>query len=138
MITRDDIVNEARGWVGVRWKHQGRSRAGIDCAGLIVNVGNELKLTNYDTNDYSRLPDPTVFVDKFERNLDVGDINNILPGDVLVFRQLQFPCHTGIASIKHDVLHLIHAHAPRRQVIEEPLALWADNLRFCFKYRGVE
>lgn len=38
MTTRADIVAEARAWVGVPYLHQGRSRAGTDCGGLIGGV----------------------------------------------------------------------------------------------------
>ena len=30
------FLEAARGWLGVAWRHQGRSRAGIDCIGLVV------------------------------------------------------------------------------------------------------
>ena len=32
----DLIVAEARRWIGVRWRHQGRSRSGVDCIGLCL------------------------------------------------------------------------------------------------------
>ena len=46
------IVIEARTWVGTPWVHQGRSRAGVDCAGLLVlcarvTHGNTFDLANY-------------------------------------------------------------------------------------------
>jgi hypothetical protein len=36
--------------------HQGRTRRGIDCAGLLVVVAHELGLTTYDTTAYGRYP----------------------------------------------------------------------------------
>ena len=46
------IVAAARSWLGVPWRHQGRARQGIDCAGLVVLVGRGLGLTDYDTAAY--------------------------------------------------------------------------------------
>ena len=36
------IVAAARTWLGVPWRHQGRTRQGVDCAGLVVLVGRGL------------------------------------------------------------------------------------------------
>jgi cell wall-associated NlpC family hydrolase len=35
------IVSAARSWLGVPWRHQGRTRQGVDCAGLVVLVGRK-------------------------------------------------------------------------------------------------
>lgn len=31
-----DVVDAARAYIGVPWKHLGRSRRGVDCAGLLI------------------------------------------------------------------------------------------------------
>lgn len=36
LITGQQIVEEARRWIGVPFHHQGRSRFGVDCIGLVV------------------------------------------------------------------------------------------------------
>lgn len=33
-----DLLIEARSWLGVPYLHQGRSRSGIDCIGLVIEV----------------------------------------------------------------------------------------------------
>ena len=33
-VTREMVVAEARTWIGVKWRHQGRTREGVDCIGL--------------------------------------------------------------------------------------------------------
>ena len=45
----DAIIAAARAWLGVPWRHQGRTRQGVDCAGLVVLVGREFGLAAYDT-----------------------------------------------------------------------------------------
>jgi cell wall-associated NlpC family hydrolase len=52
MTMREQIVEEARKYLGVRFRHQGRTVAGIDCAGLILNVGNDLGLIEYSETGY--------------------------------------------------------------------------------------
>ena len=50
----DAIIAAARSWLGVPWRHQGRTRQGVHCAGLVVLVGRELGLADYDTHAYGR------------------------------------------------------------------------------------
>jgi cell wall-associated NlpC family hydrolase len=54
MPGRTDIVAAARTYLGVPWRHQGRTRAGLDCAGLIVMVARDLALSDYDSTAYGR------------------------------------------------------------------------------------
>ena len=62
MVTRTDIVAAARGWLGVPWRHQGRSRAGVDCVGLVVVVCRSLGLSDHDSTVCGSDSDPTRFV----------------------------------------------------------------------------
>ena len=140
MVCRDDIVNEARTWIGVKWKHQGRTRDGIDCAGLIVLVGKSLGLTNYDYTEYRRHSQSVNFADYF---LDGGGIKknakDVSAGDILIFRQVQYPCHSAIVSKKNGILHIIHSYVPRRVVFEESLSkLWLERRIYAFSYPGIE
>ena len=122
MVTRAEIVTAARGWIGVPWRHQGRSRAGVDCVGLVVVVCQGLGLSDYDSTVYGRDPDPTRFLGHFT----AGGAVRINPrdaedGDLLVFRQSAFPCHAGIRSTQFEVPYVIHAHLAHRKVVEERL-----------------
>lgn len=58
MITAHDIVSEARTWVGVPFRHQGRTRRGVDCVGLVIVVAQELRVlpSTFIRNDYGRNP----------------------------------------------------------------------------------
>ena len=40
--TRDDIVRQARTYIGVRWRQFGRNYGGVDCIGLILAVCQDL------------------------------------------------------------------------------------------------
>lgn len=128
-------VLAARGWLDVPFRHQGRARGGIDCVGLLICVARELGLPEYDVTGYTRRAQGMGFIEHFRANLIEIPIASAVPGDVLVFVETVFPCHTGILSERHGEPHLIHAHAPRRKVIEEPFAgEWRDRLRFAFRF----
>lgn len=139
MPTTDDIVTAARRYLGVPWRHQGRDARGLDCAGLVVVVGRELGLSDYDTTGYGRHALGHAFVDHFRGAMAPVPVPAMQPGDVAVFADSAYPCHCGFVSVRHGAFHLIHAHALRRQVIEEPYSgEWPLKIKFAFRFRGID
>lgn len=57
-MTPDAVIAEARSYLGVPFRHQGRSRQGIDCVGLPIVVGQSLGLfsPHFEVATYGRLP----------------------------------------------------------------------------------
>lgn len=88
-------------------------------------VGNELGLMNYDHSAYQRRPKPDEFLYHFDKKFLQKGIEDVVPGDVLLFRDHQFTCHCGIASEKHGQPTVIHGFAGRKKVVEDPIHL--DN-----------
>ena len=139
MPTKDQIVEAARRWIGVPWKHQGRSRLGIDCAGLVVKIAHEFNLTDFDATNYQRNTRGLEFVNYFREHMNEVPLTAIQEGDVILFRDSKFPCHSAIVSKQHGEFHIIHAFARRKQVLEEPLnAEWKSKWISAFRYKGVE
>lgn len=131
-VTRADIVAAARSYLKVRWHHQGRSRAGVDCIGLVVVVAHQLGLSRADVADYGRLPDGKALRGLLAQHLMIT--RDAQPGDVLLMRMERNPLHVGIVS---DV-GLIHAYAPMRQVVEHRLDdLWRARVVSAFSFPGV-
>lgn len=137
MTTKNDIVAEARTWLGTRFHHQGRVRktathpGGCDCIGLVVGVVRDLQIPSkqsgkflhqYDYKNYSRLPDGKLFREMLEKYLTEIPIDETQPGDVLLFRFEKDPQHIAIVSdYKHGGLGLIHCYASSRKVVEHVL-----------------
>jgi len=123
MVSRNNVVAEARSWIGTRWIHQGRDRNGIDCIGLVVVVRRALGIGDYDVAGYPRVPDGT-FLSHFVRAGGVRvPILEIRPADLLLFRVARAPCHVGIVTARDgDVIRMTHAHLPRHRVVEELVA----------------
>ncbi|MAZ04061.1 MAG: hypothetical protein CMN56_13095 [Sneathiella sp.] len=125
MIERGQIIESARGWIGTRWQHQGRSRAGgVDCLGLIVMVAREAGLPMRDVTTYRRRQDGRQLLSGIHRQLENIPTTNWKEGDIGVFKESSFPIHVGFLGLQDGVPTVIHAHARRRQVIEEPLAVY--------------
>lgn len=121
MLERDDIITEARRWIGTPWRHQGRSRAGVDCVGLVVMVARNLGLEPEDVTGYARRQDGRTLLRHLHKQLDQKFIINWKIGYIGVFKESAFPIHVGFLSNREGVPTVIHAHARRRQVIEEAL-----------------
>jgi cell wall-associated NlpC family hydrolase len=137
-VTQLDVVIEARRWLGVPWRHQGRTRAGVDCAGLVVMVAHALGLSRYDFRGYGRRAHGQAFVEHFQASMDPLRVAEAQPGDVLVFADQAYPCHCGFLTEKFEQPHLLHAHVTRRKVIEEPyIGEWPEKVKFAFRFRGV-
>lgn len=138
MLSRENVQLEAQKWLGVKWRHQGRTRNGIDCAGLIAVVGQALSYPIVDRQGYSRTAKGFDFLAEFQCQFDKISIQDAQPGDVLVFRDTYYPCHCGILTQMHSTLYLIHAHARRGRVVYEELDVWRQKWCNAFKFRGID
>jgi hypothetical protein len=137
-LTREDIINAARSYIGVRWEHQGRTRNGLDCIGLLVCIAKDIGIEPVDFKEYRRVPDGHVFRQKIVEQTDPGERNDIKTGSILLVRQTAYPCHVQFASMGTLRNTVIHASLIKRKVVEEPME---DFLRYVIAVRefpGVE
>lgn len=102
--------------MGVRWRHQGRNRMGVDCVGLVICSLADIGVVVPDMQGYRRTPDP-IFVEHIRNNSEPAA--SLLPGTLGIFRDGTQPCHVGIFSTMHGQLSLIHAYAGTGKVMEE-------------------
>lgn len=133
---RSPIIVEAEKHLGVRWVHQGRNQLGLDCAGLIVVVGNGLNLINYQTETYARRTAGLEFLNHFKQaGLTGVRPADVKSGDVLVFRDGIFPCHCGLYSNEDNVEYLIHAYARAKKVVKDEYTRdWQQRLTYIFRF----
>lgn len=129
---RAKIIATARTYLGVPWHHQGRNRAGMDCAGLIVKVAQDLNLTHFDTRGYSRIPDGVKLRGYLEK--ETVRVTNGQPGDIMLIRFARYPQHLAIIS---DV-GMIHTYEQIGYVVEHRIdERWASRVLFTYAYPGV-
>jgi hypothetical protein len=136
-INREDVVAEARKWVDTRWVHQGRSVHGVDCAGLVMMVGQALNLPCEDMLGYRRSPDGVLFRQHIMKQTTFEAQPR--PGSIGLFREAKFPTHTGIFGLdENGKLTLIHAYMPYGKVMEEPFIYeWPEKLVAVRNFIGV-
>lgn len=118
------LADAARKYIGVRFRHRGRDRKGIDCAGLVWAAYNDLGVTLPDFRLYGREPHRDGLTTHVRNAL--GDpVDGLQDGDVLVIRFEREPHHVAVAG-SHDyagtmALTMIHACGWNGRVLEQRL-----------------
>lgn len=132
------IVTEARSYMGTRWLHQGRTRAGIDCIGLVIEVAKTVKGWDFDITNYPRQATDETMLTLCCQHFDTVPRAELQPGDVLVMR-FDNQRHAAIVGDypAPGELSMIHAYATSRAVVEQRLdSTWARRIIGAFRFPG--
>ena len=114
-----EILAVARSWLGTPWRHQGRLKCvAIDCGGLIIGVGRELGLLDFDTRAYGRIPDGQRLRALCDAHLMPQPVTDVEPGDILLMRFTRHPQHLAIVGDRDVPFSLIHAYADAGACVE--------------------
>lgn len=118
------VVEAARAYKGCPWRHQGRSRSGLDCAGLLVLAFRDAGVVLTDLSAYTRHPWKDGLEQVLAHNFQKVD-SAPAPGDVLLFRYTRYPQHLALATDKG----IIHSLSGGPGVVEHGLdSFWAKRL----------
>lgn len=108
----------ARTFLGVPFQHQGRTRHGLDCVGLVVLSAVMCGIATGDFTDYTRDPHHGLLESHLERVFG-APVADIRPGDVVAIDYKGATRHVGIvAEYPGGGLSLIHASHFTRCVTE--------------------
>lgn len=146
MTTRAEVAAQARGWIGVPWKHQGRTRNGCDCGGLVGAVAMALGIVPTDWwehvfdpqfGGYSRQPAHGTLqrvCELFMHRVDEPQV-----GDVLLMSFTGEPQHLAIVGdYRHGGLSMIHALSNVGRVAEHRFSPeWRSRVVACYGMPGV-
>lgn len=140
MIKRSEIAAVARSFLGVRWTHQGHTRSGVDCVGLVRAVGDELGLLPDDLiiPPYRTQPDASL-LSYFDRYMDRVPARKARLGSVLIFGFGPSPHHAGII-VDASNGGIVHAYAAHRKVVMDHMESRAKGRRIlrAFDFKGVQ
>ncbi len=142
MITRCQIVAEARGWIGTPYKHQASLKGvGCDCLGLVRGVwrallGAEPERVPPYARDWAEAASSEPLAEAGLRHMLPVALDAFAPGDVLLFRWRAglVAKHAAIASAPGRMLHA-HDGAAVAEVALAPW--WRRRLAFAFRFPGV-
>lgn len=141
MATREEVVAEARRWIGTPFRAQHSARGlACDCAGLVLGVARELSLVpaDYTLGAYSQQPyqgstEGAIAVVCKRRRLP-----ELAPGDVaemdLGMRESH---HVGIVGELRGRLTLIHALTGRKVVEHRIDAAWLRRIVGAWQLPGI-
>lgn len=138
-MTPADVIAAARTLLGVPWVHQGRTRAGVDCAGVLQLTAAALGLSDYDVKGYARTPTG----DSLERALRAAGCvpGPMTSGAVALMRwpRAEVPQHVALVTEHpHHGLGLLHAYSAVGRVIEHGLdAKWRRRVVSAWALPGV-
>jgi len=125
MITRAQVVEVARTWLGTPFHHQGRVKGvGIDCVGLTIGIAQELGIVSDEViaslpTNYQARPDPVLM-----QRLLCEHMTPVWPpqiGDwIWIAEPHMQPTHVGL---KISEVSMIHANGDPKVslVVEDPL-----------------
>jgi cell wall-associated NlpC family hydrolase len=112
------LVDAARACLSTPFYHQGRvAGVGLDCIGLVIHAYKTIGMSIEDQLDYGREPDGKKLQEALLQH-GFKRVEEILPGDVLLFRINSEPQHVGMATCEHL---MVHAYMPMGRVIESGL-----------------
>jgi len=145
VVTGEDIVHEARRWIGTRFRHQARARGvATDCLGMVGGVAANLALVSKSAwledpafKQYGRIPIAEVLYDGCERYLRRIQLKEVQLGDVVVMAfQGDHPQHFAILS-SLEPMRIIHAYAQLRGVRETSADIPKAKILRAYRFRGV-
>jgi NlpC/P60 family putative phage cell wall peptidase len=141
MVSRADIVAEARAWIGTPYLHQASLKGiGCDCLGLVRGVwreiyGGEPETPPPYTRDWAEARGRETLAEAAGRHMVPVALGMIRRGDVLLFAMKdRSPAkHCAILTAPDRMVHSIEAH-PVAEV-----SLWrggdrSRRLRFAFSF----
>lgn len=148
MIHRDAIVLEARSWLGVPFRHQGRTRSGTDCGGLLGavaigarSVDAEWWAQEFDPHfaGYGRHTVSGSLRSVCDRFMSAVPLPQAAPGDAVLLRIGPEQEHVGIlADYAHGGLSIVHALSTVGRVVEHRLAFQLRWRLLCaYRFPGV-
>lgn len=117
-----EVVEIARTFTGTPYKHQGRSKAGLDCIGFVIVTAHKLGLFEFDFNNYGRVPNGSLEteVEKHCTKLSGG----LVEGALVLFKLSAIPHHCGIVTKIGEDWGIIHAYENVGKVREHRLIEW--------------
>jgi hypothetical protein len=137
VVTAGDLVIRARSYVGTPWKHRGRGREGLDCAGLLIAVASDLGLDHPGKLTYERMPSVELIdslLKEYATKTNVWALGCF--ARIAVAKRWQ---HLGIiATSESGEFTLIHAYYTVGRVCEHRIdARWKRRIVDVWQMKGI-
>jgi NlpC/P60 family putative phage cell wall peptidase len=143
IYSRDDIVAEARRWLGTPYHHQASlCGVGADCLGLVRGVWRALHGADAESvpaysRDWAEATGAETMIAAARRHLREIDRTTATRGDVVIFRYRSRAVakHVGILTNSNRMIHAIEGTT----VSEVPLGTWwRRHMAAAFSFPGID
>lgn len=127
-MTAEAFIAAARGYLGVPWRHQGRTDKGMDCVGLVVLALRAIGVDAPLTATYGRMQDYRQARRYLEEYCD--RVGQAKIGDIVLFKNEQSLHMAIVSEVKGDApARVIQALGYGSKVVDTglqftPLMLW--------------
>lgn len=137
--TRQHVLECARSYMGVRFKHLGRTREeGLDCFGLIIRVAWDLGLSEFTLSGYNRIPHPATVQRHCSEQMIEKMVMQMQPGDVVLMAHKRWVCHLAFIGDKGNPFSILQADSDKPGVSEVTLTLdIASRIRACYQLPNI-
>lgn len=133
-----DVVAEARAWLGTPYRHQASARgAGCDCLGLLRGIWQSLygqaPVVPPYTRDWDEVARRDVLREAAGRFLNEKPVEALSPGDVILFRMRTGAVakHLGICSEDGRFIHAYSGHGVVESALSAP---WRRRIAGVFAF----
>jgi NlpC/P60 family putative phage cell wall peptidase len=135
-MQREEIVEEARKWLGTPFHHMGRVMGhGVDCYGVVEMVGRSLGVHIPDDIVYSRIPDEKELIAYMDQYAVRVPLEQAQAGDIIIVPYQFRMRHMAILTDKG----MLHAYEPLGKVVEHAIDnKWRRMFRRAYQYPGVQ
>jgi cell wall-associated NlpC family hydrolase len=136
MATSKKIIAKAREYLGTPFRHQGRLKGvGVDCAGLVVCVAKELKISNFDFKAYGAMPNAAKLQTILNEQMEKIPTSEAKAGDVYLMKFDKEPQHLAIVT---DI-GIIHSYYDAGSVVEHRVdEVWRSRIMGAFRFKKVK
>ena len=139
MTSREQIINEARSWLGTPYLHQASvKQAGCDCLGLVRGIwrtfyGPEPREVEPYTPDWAERSGRETLVEAARESLTEIALSSARSGDVLIFRMApDAPAkHCAILSAPDRIIHAYWGRAVTESFL---IPYWQRRRAYAFSF----
>ncbi|UXN63459.1 NlpC/P60 family protein [Phyllobacterium sp. A18/5-2] len=139
MMVADEVLAEARHWIGTPYRHGGsKCQVGCDCLGLVRGIwrslyGREPQSVSTYSADWAEAGASDPLLEAARRHMNEKQLIEIESGDLIVFRWRDGVAakHLGVLT---DTDHFIHAYEGHSVMESALVSQWRKRIAGVFSF----